>query len=101
LLTSHDHRSSEHFSDEEEAKSVRKLKRCYGNYKVKLPFKCFHCGKVGNFSSKCPFKESNTIEKGRKGKDKPREFDFFFKGTIFIQGRIKTTLQTPKKKNMR
>jgi hypothetical protein len=39
-----------------------------------LPFKFFHCGKVGHFSSKCPFKENNTNEKGRKDKDKPREF---------------------------
>jgi len=38
-----------------------------------LPFKCFHCGKVGHFASKCPFKQNNTNEKERKGKDKPRE----------------------------
>ena len=39
-----------------------------------LPFKCFHSGKVGHFASKFPFKENNTNEKERKGKDKPREF---------------------------
>jgi hypothetical protein len=72
--TSQDHNSSEHFSDEEEANFVRKLKRGSGKYKGMLPFKCFHCGKVGHFASKCPFKENNTNEKERKGKDKPREF---------------------------
>jgi hypothetical protein len=72
--TSQDHDSSEHFSDEEEANFVRKLKRGSIKYKGMLPFKCFHCGKVGHFASKCPFKENNTNEKGRKGKDKPREF---------------------------
>jgi hypothetical protein len=39
-----------------------------------LPFKCFHCGKFGHFASKIPFKENNTNEQGRKGKDEPREF---------------------------
>jgi hypothetical protein len=39
-----------------------------------LPLKLFHCGKVGHFASKCPFKKNNTNEKERKGKDKPKEF---------------------------
>jgi hypothetical protein len=72
--TSQDHNSSEHFLDEEEDNFVRKLKRESIKYKGMLPFKFFHCGKVGHFSSKCPFKENNTNEKERKGKDKPREF---------------------------
>jgi hypothetical protein len=71
--TSQNHDSSEHFSDEEEANFVRKLKRGFGKYKGMLPLKSFHCGKVGHFESKCPFKENNTNEKERKGKDKPRE----------------------------
>jgi hypothetical protein len=70
--TSQDHDSSEHFLDE--ANFVRKMKRGSVKYKGMLPFKCFHCGKVGHFVSKCTFKENNTNAKGRKGKDKSREF---------------------------
>jgi hypothetical protein len=43
-LTSQDHNSLEQFSDEEEDKFVRKLKRIPIKYKGMLPFKCFHCG---------------------------------------------------------
>ena len=32
------------FSDEEEAKFVRKLDRGLGKYKGKISFKCFNCG---------------------------------------------------------
>lgn len=46
-------------SDEEEAKFMKNIKRGSGKYKDKLPFKCFNCGKVGSFTSKC-------IEKKRK-----------------------------------
>jgi hypothetical protein len=98
-----DHDSSEHFSDEEEANFVRKLKRGSIKYKGMLPFKCFHFGKVGHFSSKCPFKKNNTNEKEIKGKDKPREFkkkNKKFKGIVFIQKRIAAALRTLKKKNM-
>ena len=71
--TSQDHDSSEHFSYEQEANFVRKLKRGSIKYKGILPFKCFHYGKVGHSASKFPFKENNTNEKERKGKDKPWE----------------------------
>ena len=39
--------------DDDEANFVRKLKRGQGKYKGKLPFKCFKCGRVGHFVSKC------------------------------------------------
>ena len=37
---------------------MRKRIRGYGKYKGKLPFKCFNLGRIGQFSSKCTFKES-------------------------------------------
>jgi len=34
---------------------VRKLKRGFGKYKGKLPFKCFNCGRVVHFAAKFPY----------------------------------------------
>ena len=43
--------------EEFEAKFVRRLKTGSRKYKGKLPFKCFNCGKVRHFASKCPYKK--------------------------------------------
>ena len=43
--------------DVTEAKFVRRLKKGSRKYKGKLPFKCFNCGKIVHFSSKCPHKQ--------------------------------------------
>jgi hypothetical protein len=50
LSSSQDNKSLEHFSYEEEANFLRKLKRGSIKYKGMLPFKCFHCGKVVHFA---------------------------------------------------
>jgi hypothetical protein len=42
-------------SNEEEANFIRKLKKGSRKYKGKLPLKCFNCGKVEHFASKCPY----------------------------------------------
>ena len=43
--------------DVTEEKFVRRLKKGSSKYKGKIPFKCFNCGKIGHFSSKCPHKQ--------------------------------------------
>eukprot|EP00253_Pinus_taeda_P004612 PITA_04612 len=43
--------------EEEESNFVRNLQRGSGRFRGKLPFKCFACGRVGNYSAKCPDKD--------------------------------------------
>jgi hypothetical protein len=45
--------------DDIEAKFVRRLKKGSRKYQGKLPFKCFNCGKIGHFSSKCPHQKKD------------------------------------------
>jgi hypothetical protein len=37
----------------QETNFIKKLKKGFGKYKGKLPFKCFNCGRIGHFSNKC------------------------------------------------
>ena len=58
--------------DEEKANFVKSLKRGTGKYKGKLPLKCFGCGRIRHFSSKCPYnKHSDNEEESSR---KPKEF---------------------------
>jgi hypothetical protein len=53
-----EHKSSDcssYQSDTEEAHFVRKIKKGFGKYKGKFPFKCFKCAKVGRFDAKYPY----------------------------------------------
>lgn len=43
---------------------MRKLQVGSRKFRGKLPFKCFSCGRVGHYESKCPYKE-NHKENGK------------------------------------
>ena len=64
--------------NDEEALFINKLERGTRNYKGKLPLKCFNCGRIGHFSSKCTYtkqdeneeKETSKFKMGKLGNKK-------------------------------
>ena len=57
---------------DEEALFIKKLEKGTRKYKGKLPLKCFNCGRIGHFSSKChyPKQEESDHEELCYHKDK-------------------------------
>ena len=52
---------------------MRKLKRGTGKFKGKLPFKCFECGRIDYFASKCAYeKVSRNDEEEEPPKNKKK-----------------------------
>ena len=60
----------------EEPNFVKNLRRGSGKYKGKLPLNFFYCGRIGNFSSKCPFNKHSDGEEesNRKTKEYKKPF---------------------------
>jgi hypothetical protein len=52
--------------DDIEAKFVRRLKKGSGKYHGKFPFKCFNCGKICHFASKCPHQKRDQNSDDKK-----------------------------------
>ena len=78
-------------SNVEEANFIKKLLKGSGKYKGKLPFKCFDCGKVGHFASKCPYSKGTSED----GKDTRKFFKRPLSKRTTIK-KIRTSLQKMK-----
>ena len=60
------HRNTTNHVDEAEANFIRRLKRGKGKYQGILPFKCFKCGIIGHFDSKCTYEENQESRSGEE-----------------------------------
>ena len=55
-------------SDDEEALFIKKIERGIGKYKGNLPLKCFNCGRIENFASKCPYPKQDDSDEREASK---------------------------------
>lgn len=54
-----EHKESRYISKEDEVNFVKKLQLGTRKFLVKLPFKCFACGRVGHYATKFPHKDNH------------------------------------------
>ena len=50
----------------------RKLNKGSSKYEGKLPFKCFNCGKIGHFASKCPYNSHEEVDDEKEKSSKKK-----------------------------
>ena len=55
-------------SDDEEALFIKKLERGTGKYKGNIPLKCFNCGRIRHFASKCPYPKQDDSDEREASK---------------------------------
>ena len=65
--------------DVEEANFIKKLQKGSRKYKGKIPFKCFNCGKIGHFQSKCPYPKKDYEDEDDKSKQYKKKGKFDYK----------------------
>ena len=51
---------------EDEVNFVKNLERGSGRFKGKLPFKCFSCGRVGHYATRCPHNKGKIFEESNR-----------------------------------
>ena len=57
----------------EEALFIKKLEKCIGKYKGKLPLKWFNCGIIGHFATKCPYPKQEDSDDEENCKHKKNQ----------------------------
>eukprot|EP00253_Pinus_taeda_P033462 PITA_33462 len=71
-----EYNESRHTSEgEEESNFVKNLQQSSGRFRGKLPFKCFACGRVGHYATKCSHKDK--LDKDDNLLDDIDEYDLY------------------------
>ena len=57
---------------------LKKLQKGWGKCKGNLPFKCFNCGRIGNFQAKFPYPKEDSKDEDDKNKQYKKEGKFHY-----------------------